>query len=122
MRVLYERTPGDAAIYAEPGVAVYEWAKEQFGEDSVRHSNPPSKTGDVDFPVRLQGGEVVSSLSVSAALNAVPAVIADTVYIDRSLLDQAHYELGKAKNQILSEASGRQDEQADDPAASRSGT
>ncbi len=116
MRVLYDRSPTDAKIYPEPGAIVYGWAAKEFGADLVRHSNPPSKTGAINFPVLLGSGEIVSSLDASLALKAVPAIVADTVYVDRNQLSEARQRLAQELSTILSEANARQDDDgADSP-------
>jgi len=114
MRVLYERSPTDAKVYQEPGTAVHNWAVQEFGADLVRHSNPPSKTGAINFPVLLGNREIVSSLDASSALKAVPSVVADTVYIDKGQLEEANRRLAKALPEVLSEANARQDDDAAD--------
>ncbi len=50
-RVFYERTPEDVEIYPEAASAIYEAAKEVFGEDDVRYAPGRKSAGKVEFPL-----------------------------------------------------------------------
>lgn len=79
-RVLYSRRAEDLQMSLEPERAIYEAAKEQFGE-AVRLDGYRQESQSIDFAVLRDDGSVVSSLQESEILNRIPGAAAGYVFI-----------------------------------------
>jgi uncharacterized protein len=88
-KVLYERNPTDLRVNPEAGQQVFDALATEFGAENFRHDRYQQGSGATDFPVRMRGGELVSSLDRSTALERVPVVSVDYVFAERSVLDKA---------------------------------
>jgi len=80
-RILYERNPDDIKMNPEAGQAVYEASLEKFGEENTRHDKYTQKGGAHNFPVLIRDGRIVSSMEMSEALNNLPLIAVDYVFI-----------------------------------------
>jgi HD superfamily phosphohydrolase len=86
---VYRQRPGDAD--AMPGLTdtVCEALRCQFGAESVRLDKYSQRSVSPEFPVLLREGGIASSLGESGVLSAIPPVVVDCVYVDRSISEQA---------------------------------
>ena len=73
----------------EAGEAVFGALCGEFGAQNFRYDRIRQGGGEFDFPVRRRDGEVVSSLTVSEVLKAVPTISAEYVFADRGLMAAA---------------------------------
>jgi HD superfamily phosphohydrolase len=88
-KVLYQRNLEDVAKYAEAGRAVFEAARQEFGEGNVRHDKYTQKGGATVFPVLLKDGRIASSVALSETLQHLPVVAVDFVFVLPEKLSQA---------------------------------
>lgn len=86
---IYERNPDDVKINQDAGEAIFNALCSEFDEDKFRHDRYSQKSGGPDFPVRMRDDRIVSSLTVSEALNNIPVTSIDYIFADRSLFAQA---------------------------------
>ena len=100
-KVVYERNPNDVRVNPEAGSAVFEALVGEFGADGIRRDHYQQRSGPPDFPVKLRGDDVVSSLAVSEALNHLPVVSVDYVYVERSRYDRARKWLQDHREEII---------------------
>ena len=100
-KVVYERNPKDVRVNPEAGSAVFEALVGEFGADGIRRDHYQQRSGPPDFPVRLRDDDVVSSLAVSEALNHLPVVSVDYVYVERSRYDRAREWLQNHREEII---------------------
>lgn len=98
---LYRRNPSDVRINPEAGKAVFEAAEKEFGKDRVRHDIFPPKGGPPYFPVLAKDKRVLSSLAMSEALQHVPAISVDYVFVDPIIEKKARQWLGKNRLSII---------------------
>jgi len=99
-KVAYERHPKDVEINQEAGRAVFEALSAEFGTGHFHRDRYRQGSGAPDFPVRIRDG-IVSSLSISDALNRVPVISIDYVFAERSMLDKATRWLTRNKVEII---------------------
>ncbi len=88
-RLFYERNAKDIRTNPKAAAAVAEKAIGKFGKDSVHSSIYSESNKRVDFPVRLSGGDVVSSLDESTVLSNIPVVMAEFVYVSADKRQEA---------------------------------
>jgi uncharacterized protein len=88
-RLLYQRRASDIDKYAQPGKAISDWARGQFGDEAIRHRTPKKAGGALDFPVLDAGGSIASSTSMSDTLRNLPPNTDDLVFVRRDLLASA---------------------------------
>jgi len=88
-RVFYERSHSDVALYPEAASAIYEAAKEQFGEENVRYADSRKPAGSAEFPVRDRDGRSDSSLALSPVLRRLPEPSNEFVYVVRERREDA---------------------------------
>ncbi len=100
-KVLYERNPTDQTINREAAKAVYEAACSEYGAPSVRYDEFTQAGGAPDFPVQTRDGRIVSSLMLSEALNHIPVVNVDYVFVERSKFTTALRWLDRNRNAII---------------------
>lgn len=100
-KVVYERNSRDVEINPEAGKAVFDELRQEFGEDHFRYDRLRQGGGEFGFPVRRRDGEVVSSLTVSEILKAVPTISAEYVFADREVTDAAAAWLVEKKDDII---------------------
>ena len=86
---IYQRHPDDIKITSEPGQAVFEAAKQKFGEENVRWDRQPPKGGAPDFPVQSNDGRIASSMAISETLNRLPVPSFDYVFVEPTLHNKA---------------------------------
>jgi HD superfamily phosphohydrolase len=80
-RLLYQRNPNDVAENPESGIAVFNAARNRFGDSVVRYDPYRQKGSSPDFPVLTRDGRIISSVSLSSTLADVPVVAVDFVFI-----------------------------------------
>jgi len=102
-KVLYSPNPADRKNHIDPNAAIFEAATEEFGKENVRHDSYHPTGGTYDFPVLLNNGEVESSVNISDALNNIPVVKVDFVFINSELKKDADQWLEANKDSILKE-------------------
>ncbi len=118
-KLLYVASHSDEQIVDRPGTVIAEWASQEFGPESVRHRNPRKSGGTVDFPVRLSGGGIESSLGVSETIARLPTNSFDLVFMNPEVRDRARKKLTPdAVAEILHDAADRLAEEEDAEAAS----
>ena len=100
-KVVYERNPEDVLENPEAGRAVYASLSEEFGAENVRSDHYKQRSGPPDFPVKLRDDNVVSSLAVSDALNRLPVVSIDYVYVERSRHNRANKWLESHREEVI---------------------
>ena len=86
---VYELSPEDARRTPYPGERVCRKLAEEYDRRLLRHDYYRQSRSAVGFPVRKRGGDIVSSLVLSDALNNVPLVTVDRVFADRSIAKSA---------------------------------
>ena len=100
-KLFYSRHPDDMKINLEPGKAVHEAAKAEFGEDNVRWDYQPAKGSAPDFPVMPKEGPIASSMAMSEPLNHLPAASFDYVFVNPTLRGKAREWLDAHRKDIL---------------------
>lgn len=100
-RVLYQRHPADQRISIRASEAIFEAAKAEYGDGSVRYWSRNDEAGAVVFPVLMRDGTVVSSVEASDELRQVPAVRQEYVFIDVTKREVAKKWLEKNKEGIV---------------------
>ena len=100
-KVLYQSTPMDTQINRDSGLAVFNAAKLQFGEDKFRHDSYSQEGGAPDFPVKMRDGKVISSLALSSVLCNMPVVSTDYVFAERGILSNAQEWLSNNHDKII---------------------
>lgn len=103
-RVLDPGRPQDAGRNPQVAEAICRAAQAEFGADLVRAAHPPSRKTQLEFPVLMESGEVVSALSASEALRAIPVPAPGYVYADEEILDKATKWLQKHRKQVIRKA------------------
>ena len=88
-KLFYQRHPDDLKINLQPGKAVYEAAKAEFGEENVRWDHQPAKGRAPDFPVMPKEGPIASSMAMSDPLTHLPAASFDYVFVHPTLRGNA---------------------------------
>lgn len=88
-KVIYERNSRDVNVNPEAGEAVFGALSGKFGAQNFRYDRIRQGGGEFGFPVRRRDGEVVSSLTVSEVLKAVPTISAEYVFADRGVMAAA---------------------------------
>ena len=88
-RRVYERNPHDFTINPEAGDRLYVALVQQFGEDNVRHYKNSASGGTHNFPVKLDDGQVLSSLQMSDVLNQIPPFKIYNIYINETYRQDA---------------------------------
>ncbi len=100
-RILYERNPDDIKINPEAGQAVYEALLEIFGDENLRHDKDTQKGSAHNFPVLTRDGRIVSSMEISEALNNLPLIAVDYVFIAPEHKKDAEAWLQKNRERII---------------------
>ncbi|MBF0463538.1 MAG: HD domain-containing protein [Nitrospirae bacterium] len=100
-KLLYQATPTDKDINLEAGQAIYESAKDKFGDDFVKHDYSHQKSGAPEFPVKMPDEQIVSSLAIPSTLSNMPVVSIDYVFADREILPKAMKWLKVKKDEII---------------------
>lgn len=100
-RLLYERNPMDVARTRKPGYAIAQAAAAEFGAENVRYDGYRPKGEAPDFPVLMSDGSVAPSRTASGALQQLPAVAVDSVYIAPSLKESAKKWLQSNRDAII---------------------
>ena len=109
-RVLDPGRPQDAGRNPQVAEAICRAAQAEFGADLVRAAHPPSRKTHLEFPVLMENGEVVSALSASEALRAIPVPSPGYVYVDEVIFDKAKEWLGDNRERAVEkEMKGRND-------------
>lgn len=103
-RVIYQRLPADGSF--EVG-ALYEAARERYGEENVRYGGSPRR-GDADFPVRNRDGSVVPVVSLSPVLAELPVSRNEYVFAAPEVRDDGEAWLSSERERIIGEALERQ--------------
>lgn len=116
-RVLYSRPPQDVqrdleATVRDPEVAVQvrEAAEEQYGPRKIKYARRHDKGGEVDFPVLMDDGSIVSSKAVSEVLGQLPGITKEYVYVDKDILEEAKKWLKESLDQLLEMESEEREE------------
>lgn len=100
-RVVYELNPDDLRFHGEPGRALFESLRKQFGEANVRRDEYVPGGGALDFPVLCRDERVVSSLVMSQVLNKLPVVAVDFLFIMPDMKKEAKLWLAGNRDSIL---------------------
>jgi HD superfamily phosphohydrolase len=79
-RVIYQRNPEDIKINMNAAHAIFEAAKEKFGEKNIRMDSYTQKSTGIDFPVLMNDERIASSISLSDTLNKIPVAKFEFVY------------------------------------------
>lgn len=100
-KLFYSRHPDDLKINLQPGKAVYEAAKAEFGEENVRWDCESARVREPDFPVMPKDGPITSSMAISEPLNHLPAASFDYVFVNPTLRGKARAWLDAHRKDIL---------------------
>lgn len=88
-REIYRRIPADQAVNPRAADSVAKAATAKFGVDFIHMSSYTEKGKKFDFPVEMPDKRVASSLEMSTVLAAIPVVIAEFVFADPAIRDEA---------------------------------
>jgi HD superfamily phosphohydrolase len=108
-RVLYERSADDFKKNPDALNAVFRAAAEKYGEDSVRHNEPPPNPKRAPrFPVLERDGRIAWAHDRSSVLsdNGIPKVVVGWVYVEPSIRDEARMWLDGRRSAILEPSGG----------------
>jgi len=105
---LYWRNPKDTGTNPEAGSKIFESAKKEFGEQHVRHARHHEGAGAPDFPVEMNDGRLVSSISHSEVLSRLVPVTAECVFVAREKFSDASEWLAEERDEII-QAEGEQE-------------
>jgi hypothetical protein len=100
-RRLYSRAPADVAVNPQAAQLIFEAAKSQFGEDSVRFDTYVQRSAVIDFPVLMPDRNIASARALSETLQHLPVISIESVYIDPKLQQKARTWLAKNKTAII---------------------
>jgi hypothetical protein len=100
-KVLYSRNPQDVDVNPESGQAIFNAMSEQFGPELFHHDRYSQKGGSQDFPVQAKDGRIVSSMLLSEALQHLPLVSIDAVYVDPAKRDEVKAWLSSRRAEII---------------------
>ena len=100
-RLLYQRNPVDTAVNSAAADAVFEAACKRFGDDKIRRDSRPAKSEGVDFPVLTKDQRVASSITMSEALQQLPAAAFDFVFVEGGLRKDAEKWLKDERAKII---------------------
>ena len=100
-KVIYELNPVDAGVNPEAADAIFSALKSNYHTSLFRYDYYRQSGGSTDFPVKLRDGRIVSSLSVSEALNNIPIVTIGRVFVDRAYFDGACRWLEDSRDGII---------------------
>lgn len=90
--------------FLEPGKTIFFAAKQEFGDENVRHIKLAEKGRSFDFPVEMSDRSVKSSASVSDSLDRIPLARMDMVYVSPEKRTDALKWLKGAGSEILKQA------------------
>ncbi len=102
---LYSRDPSDVSVTLNPGQRIFEAAKQEFGEESVRYDSYSQKSDPKEFPVRMGDWRIASSTSISETLQRLPVAKFEYVYVDAKVENRAKTWLKKNRQAILEQDS-----------------
>jgi HD superfamily phosphohydrolase len=100
-KLLWKQNPDDTNVNPEAGHSIFEAAKAKFGADNVRYDKIPPKSGTFNFPVLTGGEDLVSSLSLSDALENLPIARVEYVFIIPERFDDAKQWLHDNRKDII---------------------
>ncbi len=100
-KVLYSRNPIDLKMHPHPGEKIYHYATKIFGEESFHYDTYTQSGGIYDFPVSFDDELIESSLNVSDALNNIPVVKIEYIFVSPEIQSEALQWLKTNKNDIL---------------------
>ena len=100
-KVLYSRNPIDLKIHPHPGEKIYHYATKIFGEENLHYDTYTQSGGIYDFPVSFDDELIESSLNVSDALNNIPVVKIEYIFVSPEIQSEALQWLKTNKNDIL---------------------
>jgi uncharacterized protein len=109
-RVLYERNPQDTKLNSDAAGAIARAATQEFGEDSIRYSQPMIKSVALDYPVQTRDGRIEPAISVSEMLSNLKPSSVDCVFVRPDLQQKAEQWLSKNRVGILATAQKQEDE------------
>jgi uncharacterized protein len=115
-KVLYERTPQDAAKNPDPAFTIYKAVRDQFGEDATRYQKPTLKVVELDFPVRMRDGRIELALSVSEAISKLKPTSIDYVFVAPESEEKARKWLKQNQERTL--ATGDEEDDEENPTGS----
>jgi HD superfamily phosphohydrolase len=100
-KVLYQRHPEDVRVNPEAAQAVFEAARQEFGEESIRYDTYTQKGGARIFPVLMKDGRIASSVELSEVLQSPLVVTVDFVFVSPEKLEAAKAWLQRNRNTII---------------------
>jgi HD superfamily phosphohydrolase len=100
-RRLYYRHPGDIEQNPDAVRAIFEAAKQEFGENNVRYLTRRDGGGAIAFPVQRRDGRIVSSVSVSETLSKLPVTVVEYVFVAPEKLPEAEAWLEKNRTKLV---------------------
>lgn len=86
---LYSTNPSDRKVNLESGGALVKALGAEFGDENFRHDHLAHQSDGPDFPVRTHDDIILSSLAVSEALNHLPPIPLDYIFVDRTVEQKA---------------------------------
>jgi hypothetical protein len=109
-RVLYQRNPEDAKINSDCGGAIARAAVNEFGEESIRYSQPKLKNVASDYPVLTRDGRIEPAISISEMLSKLQPTSTDCVFVRPDYEQKAEQWLSADRANILATAQKQEDE------------
>ncbi|HME09070.1 MAG TPA: HD domain-containing protein [Bryobacteraceae bacterium] len=106
-RMLYESNPIDRKVNLQSVELVYDAAREEFGDDAVRHDPYRSGAEAEEFPVYQRDESIASSVALSETLQNGPSFAVDYVFVDPDLREKAKAWLGTEKQRILAKGTAQ---------------
>lgn len=104
---LYERNPTDYQKNQQAAVLIKDAVEKKYGPENIRFDNPSQKGESIDFPVLMKDLRVESSRSLSQALNQIPVVKTESVFIRRDFENDASQWLKGERSGIINLGEGR---------------
>ena len=100
-KVVYERNARDLRLTREPGKAISEALKTEFGSDNIKSDTFVQPGPVFGFPVLQSDNRIASANDVSDLLQRLPVPIVDYVFVEPSLRDKVRRYVEKNRDKIL---------------------
>ena len=103
-KILYTTTPYDMNKNPDAAQAIFDAARNKFGDEHLRFDRFPPKDPAPDFPVLAQDGRTYSARSKSQVIQHIPMVVTDYVFIAPELRDEAREWLDTNRDRIIADS------------------
>ena len=109
-RFLFSPLPQHYEGNPDPGQTIYQVAQYKFGADMVKLVERRDKGGKVEFPVHIEGQDVVPSITISEVLQRLPEIDNTCIYVDDVIFSDAEKWLKKEIENLLNTKHERTEE------------